>query len=127
MSKNIYKVDKIEDNNLFKSETIKERIVPAMITSSVTPNVSVPFLQRNVIIKNREESNLMLSNIVEDIFKISETVLKRPDDSGISIVKLGKSLIEEQVMPKITRKEPSNTMSVEDLMSKLYENRSKVK
>ena len=131
-----FKVKQVEDNKLFESELIENKIKPSMVISGTHPLVSITFLRdkmespnievlkelaikANLNYEDIKESNLT-SNVANDLYVTSEKALQKSDESGIVVANLAKSVMVNKVMPHLTPQEATQTLSVDELMKKLY-------
>ena len=133
------KVIEINDNTLFKNN---DELLNGMVLNYTIPEISLPFvmqlnkdkieeLAKRANIKcehgklydeegNLLDSNSVILNTVVDLTNISERV-KENDDMGYTIMMLIKKILENKVLSKLSSKENlKETLSVEDIMAKLY-------
>lgn len=148
MSKNSYKVIQTEENELFNSE-VCNRLKSALILKYSNPLVSLPFLKDSITLEEGKQlgqmacvnfnedgcydkngilldSNFILMTIVNDLTISAKNALEKDEDSGYYLANLVKGIVSSKVLPKINKVD-NETMSVDDLMAKLYGEKQELK
>lgn len=146
MSNDVFKIKNIDDNN----DLNERHLLNALVLKYLNPIVSIPFVcknenqkkienlckRANIIYKDNafydEHNNLINRDVIIDIISddlcTSAKLFLESDDDKLYHANMIKYILRNNVLSKKEECENDKILTVEDLMSKLYEKKeSKIK